>query len=194
MTAKQNSHPDRDQMLKAIDSGRMPFRSHLERCEHCRLLYELLSCFRGQSPASLEYPSHRAVDRAAVIPVLVGPKAPLRTEVGRLVFDSWQHVPAAQLRAASRGLERRLRFSCRDITFEVVAERRPDGWEFSARVYRGDSPSCRFVLRAGRLRLLCDEHECFFWSGRHLPQKLVLLSSERQIAFAVSRRNPGGYQ
>lgn len=194
MTAKQDSHPDRDQMLKAVDSGRTPFRSHLEQCEPCRLLYQLLSHFRGQAPASLESPPARSIDRAAVIPVLVRPGAPVRTDVGRLIFDSWQHVPAAQLRDASRGLERRLRFSFRDITLEIVAERRPDSWEFSARVYRGDNPSCRFVLRAGRLRVLCDEHECFFWSGRHLPRKLTLLSSEHQIEFAVPRQNPGGGQ
>jgi hypothetical protein len=47
-------------------------------------------------------------------------------------------------------------------------------------------------LKVGRKRLQVESHDCYYWSGRGLPQNLQLLAPETQISFACPSGRAGG--
>jgi hypothetical protein len=91
-------------------------------------------------------------------------------------YDSWRSSPATVLRDAARGMERRLRFIAGKISLELVVERRPEGYSFVARCYRGGRPSTEYILKVGRERLQPEYRSCYFWTSRKPPRNMQLLS------------------
>ena len=54
---KNNSHPDRDDLIRAARSGSNKLSKHLKSCPECRELYELLQ----------ETKPYRELDRKSVV-------------------------------------------------------------------------------------------------------------------------------
>ncbi len=178
---KKDKHPDRDEMLKTIASGRNRFRSHLAECAECRELYELMSQFGAAVEPDVEMPPETAVSRWAAIARIENSRRPAQSMPGLLAFDSWTQRPSLQIRDGSHALERRVRFQAGKYTIEMVGDRRSEGWDFSARVYVGRKVTSEFVLKVGQQRLVAGAQDCYFWSSRRPPRRIRLLSPDLEI-------------
>jgi hypothetical protein len=170
-------------MLKAARTGLVPFRSHLEKCETCRALFTLLSRFPLAGQTEMARPPSDTVDRYALIPLLSEPHSRRPSLTGSVCYDSWAHRPAPELRDIPLGSVRRIRLEARPISFEVVAERRQDGWDFVARVYRANEVTSEFVLRIGSRSLLPRSQGYYHWSSKRTPRAVRLLSRSLQVKF-----------
>lgn len=180
---KPSRHPSRSQMLKAIESERVTFQSHLKECAECRELFRILSNYRPYGASPLTGSSESTVARAAAIPLLQPSHRPEQVIRGRATTDSWSQLPAMQLREAPVGLERRLCFQAGDVTLELSAERRSSGWEFVARVYDNDRISLSWVLKSGRQRFAAEKEGFYCWKAKNPPKSLSLISGKSQIEF-----------
>ncbi|MBU0983741.1 MAG: hypothetical protein KKA42_07710, partial [candidate division Zixibacteria bacterium] len=134
---KKDKHPDRDELLKAIESQTNRFSGHLAECEECRDLYDLLSRHGITVGPVTEEPSTAAVDCWAAIARIESSRKPRRSVAGQLAYDSWTQRPVMQVRDGGSALERRVRFQAGKYTIEIVGDRGSAGWDFSARVYIG---------------------------------------------------------
>ena len=179
----QEKHPSRAAMLKAVESGSVPFASHLEKCAACRVQFELMQSFAHPGGESLTTSGADAVSRLAVIPHLERRRLPERRLSGSLAQDSWAQLPAVALRDAAIGLERRIRLVAGSIALELVAERQADGWEFVARVYRNEETSSEFVLKAGARKLLSKSEGFYHWSSNRPPRTFELISPSVHVNF-----------
>ena len=176
-------HPTRAALLKAVRTGRIPFREHLKHCPACRSLFELLRAFplAGQKP--LCRPSAQAMSRLAAIPALVGTGATPRRRTGNIEFDSWSHMPALQLRDLGPGSVRRLSLKAGRTTLELVAEQHEGHWEFTARVYQSGRVSSCWALSAGGRRLLPQSMGFYLWTARQAPRTISISNDTEAIEF-----------
>jgi len=176
-----NKHPGREEMVQAIRSGTVPFRSHLKQCQACTQVFELLSKTVTKSAAEPANPSMQSIYRHMAVPRMIESRHPARSMDGAIVFDSWSQLPVVQTRDSGYGVERRLRFKADRFTLEFVAEHQQGRWQFVARVYDGDTVTPDFILQAGRRKLVPEGHRCFFWSSTRPPKKIQLLSPSLKI-------------
>jgi len=184
MKKTASSHPSRQQMLEASKSGNIPFSNHLKHCSTCRDLFEFLGSALFQRKISDEKASDRLLTECTQIPLLERSRLATKSRRGQLTSDSWVGMPAAVLRDAASGMERRIRLTCGSLVLDLVAERRPDGWDFSARVYESRKVASRnYVLQAGRQKLLAGSRGVYTWTANHPPGIIRLLSPEQQINF-----------
>jgi len=177
----KNSHPDRSIMLKAMERGEGHLLTHLRYCQECRELYELLSAFRFVRSVDPVLPSDEAMVKQEGIALIAASRVPARAVRGQLVFDSWHDLPAMVVRDAAIGVERRLRFRAGRIVLEFVAERQPEGWEFTAKVYENDRPVSDYVLKVGGRKLLPSVRHCYNWLAPGPPRKIQLLSPSLRV-------------
>jgi len=184
MKVNKDLHPSRSDMLKAIASGRIPFKKHLEDCTVCSDLFGFLRDVEYQKSIEAARPTDRLIARCVRIPLIENSRNPRTVRHGALISDSWQGMPAPALRDAASGLERRIRLASDSIILDLVAERRPSGWCFFARAYDGENvASSHFVLQVGREKLTAGPREMYVWQSVHPPRKINLLSSETRIEF-----------
>jgi hypothetical protein len=171
-------------MLKAIVTGRVPFRRHLEECAECRWLFEALSDLRIVEACRERGLADDLAARLGAIPLLTASSRRTRVVSGRTVYDSWTRLQPAQLRDVARGFERSLRLKASDVTLELAAERLPRAWEFTARAYRrGAVVSEDFVLKVGRRRLISNPQRCYQWSSQRPIRSLELQSPRLRLVF-----------
>ena len=180
---KTETHPDRASLLRAIETGDIPFAAHLERCTECRELFDLFVQYAPDERLKEMAPSPQSVARARAVPKLVESRRPSRTITGRLTFDSWADVPAVQLRSTVGVLERRIRLEAGTYTLELVADRTQKEWEFVARIYEKQKVTSEFILQVGRRKLVPQSQRCYYWSAKNPPRTLQLLSSDLKIDF-----------
>lgn len=180
---KTETHPDRASLVRAAQTGKVPFRSHLKQCADCRELFELFVQYGPDERLKDLAPPPAAVARARAIPKLVASRRPSRAIAGKVAFDSWAEVPAVQLRSEVGNLERRVRLEAGRFTLEIVAERVQSQWEFVARIYDREEVTSEFILKAGRRKLVPQSQHCYYWSAKRPPKTLQLLSSELKIDF-----------
>ena len=173
----------KDEMMKAIETGKVPFGAHLEECRDCREMFEFLASVDISNRSQLDTPSEELISRLSLIPLLSGTHKPAQTVSGRVGFDSWSQLPALAARDGAKGMERRMRLKAGRITLELVAEHRPEGWEFTARVYDGRQVTSDYVLKVGRKRIPAGLQSCFFWSSERPPKRIQLLSPKVLIDF-----------
>lgn len=175
------THPGREEMIRAIKSGSVPFRDHLKQCQACREMFDVLSKIVKPSEAKETPAPMESVYRHMAVPRMIESRHPRRTIDGSVVFDSWSQLPAMQTRDSGYGVERRLRFRADRFILEFVAEHQQGCWQFVARVYDGDKVSPEFILQVGRKKLHHEGHRCFFWSSSKPPGKIQLLSPSFRI-------------
>ena len=180
---KQDRHPGRDRMMKAIKTGHISFQAHMDVCPTCREQFDMLSRFPVSDRPPTSRPSTEAIERYTAIPLLYHETGTVRQMRGRLIFDSWAERPLAQLRDAGPGLTRRICLEANGIRLEVVAERGRDRWEFVARVYDKNQVSSEYVLRVGRQRMLPKSLGFFHWSSKRAPAVVHLFSRTADIEF-----------
>lgn len=144
-------------------------------------MYELLSAFHIARSVDLVLPSDEAMIKQEGIALIAASRAPARTVRGKVVFDSWHDLPAMAIRDAAIGIERRLRFRAGRIVLEFVAERQPDGWEFTAKVYENGRAVSDYVLKVGGRRFLPSARHCYNWLAPHPPRKIQLLSPSLRV-------------
>ncbi len=173
-------HPERGEMLRAVRTGEVPFQTHLDECEQCRTMFELMAVSQTVGDISRTRVSSDSASSSAILPLLIGNWMPRDLVRGTSVLDTWQSNPAA-LRDSACGMERRLRFAAGDISLELVVERRPEGYRFVARCYKGGRASSEFVLKIGKERLSPEFRGCYFWTSNRPPRKLQLLSPSTNI-------------
>jgi hypothetical protein len=173
----------KEKMMKAIKTGSVPFEAHLKECRSCNEMFEFLSSIDILKRQPLEPVSEGLISRFSLIPVLVGSHKPARSVTGAVKFDSWSQLPALAARDGAKGMERRMRLKAGRITLELVAEHRPEGWEFTARVYDKRKVDSNFVLKIGRQKIPAGLQSCFFWSSEKPPRRIQLLSPKVFIDF-----------
>jgi hypothetical protein len=177
-------HPDRNDMLRAIVTGSVPFAAHLTHCETCRTLFGLLSVHHTEAPDShISPPSVSALYRQMAISRLAESRNPEHSVPGAIIFDSWQHLPASQTRDAAPGLERRMRLEYGQYLLELVGDRQLREWDFVARVYDRARATRQFILQIGRRKLYPEVQDCFYWSSARPPRRIQLLSPSLRIDF-----------
>ena len=130
----------------------------------------------------LQLPSAHARSRCHAIPLLFEDAVNLRRISGRIGLDSWEGTSVG-VRDISDGYVRRLKFDAGPITVELVAERRNDGWEYVARVYKKNMVAHEFVLEAGRRRILPHSDGFYLWTSSNLLKGIRLIALDRQIDF-----------
>lgn len=171
-------------MLKAVLTGRIPFRTHLRECRECRDLFAFLSDTAYLKMIRAEQPSDELLARCARAPLIEAARHPARTERGRVISDSWRGLSAVVVRDAATGIERRLRLASRNLVLDLVAERRADAWSFFARVYDRDRvASADYVLEAGRRRLTAGPRDMYAWDAKRPPRSIHLVSAAVRIRF-----------
>lgn len=180
MTARSN-HPDITTILDAIEKDEGHLLTHLQECRECRELYELLSVFHLASTVEPAQPSDKAMVKLEGIALIAASRVPAKTVRGQVVFDSWHDLPAMAVRDAAIGIERRLRFRAGRIVLEFVAERQPEGWEFTAKVYENGRTVSDFVLKIGGRKLLPSVRHCYNWSAHRPPREIQLLSPSLRV-------------
>lgn len=179
----KDQHPDRPEMLQAIESGEVSFESHLAQCKSCRQTFELLMIFSGAGNPPLHQSSSEAIGRHVAIGRQEETRYPSRTIFGELITDSWSQLAVAQLRDATVGLERRLTLRANAVSLELVAERIEDKWQFVARVYKEDAVTTEFVLKVAGRNLAPQTEGFYHWSSVRPPRTLRLLSKSLKIDF-----------
>ena len=177
----RNNHPGRTALLKAIESGKGHLTAHLRHCRECRDLYELLSAFHVARSIDPLLPSDEAMVKQEGIALIAASRSPARTVRGQVVFDSWRDLPAMDVRDAAIGIERRLRFRAGRIVLEFVAERQPEGWEFTAKVYENGRTASDYVLKVGGRKFLPSARHCYNWLAPYPPREIQLLSPSLRV-------------
>ncbi len=181
--SKPVKHPGRVKMLKAVKTGKVSFREHLEDCDDCRRLFRLLSQYDVSGNTELDRPSIQAVEAWAAVPLLYGRNGRVTHVPGEVSFDSWSHRPALELRDIGVGQTRRVCLKAGTIQLEIVAGRLQEQWEFTARIYKRKVATSEFVLRAGRCKLLAKSRGFYHWSSRTAPRTIRLLSPSLEVDF-----------
>lgn len=182
MKAK-DKHISREEILKAIDSGSVPFIEHLNECDECSTLYHLLKRYPGRNLPVIIRPDKNSLKRFAAIPLYEKIRKGVKPQNGKLVFNSWAELPAVQLRDISPGFMRRLCFQAGQIKLEIIAQRQQFDWEFTARVYDAGDVSMEWVLVAGGKKLLPGSLGFYQWSSRSKPRRIKLRNSRGRIDF-----------
>jgi hypothetical protein len=88
-----------------------------------------------------------------------------------------------ELREATVGLTRRVCLEAGEVSLEIVAERRREGWDFVARIYKLQEVTSEFALRVGSRRVLPRSQGFFHWSSKRTPGSLELVSSSLHVSF-----------
>jgi len=170
-------------MIKAIETGVVGFSSHLEECESCRILFELLSSFRIDDSEKLAKSSPKLLRQIESIPKISRKERRAEIIRGLVVFDSWSNLVCAQLRSGPSDLTRRLLLKAGAIKLELTAERHQDTWEFAAKVYDRGKATEKFVIEIGRRRVAVGPSGFFYWTSKRPPVKVGLCGESRIIEF-----------
>lgn len=175
------NHPEREELIMAARTGRVPFTDHLQDCDSCRSLFVALK-WLGTEAGQPEWTlPNELLRRHKAIPLLVASLRPARSVTASRVFDTWTSRPALAVRQAFFGVERRVRFAVAQYEIELVANRQLEGWDLAVRVYESGAITGRFVLQTGRRKLPVGCGECFVWSSPRPPRRLDLLSPDLRI-------------
>ena len=176
-------HPSLQRMLEAVDTGVVDFRSHLVKCESCRVLFELLSEFPIAGAEELPHSSRNLLKRIESIPSNYRVKPDFPTVIGHIASDSWRDMASAQLRDVAADVTRRLVLKAGQINLELSAERHLGNWEFAARVYDRGKASGQFVIKAGARKVQAGDLGFYCWSSKRPPGKIGLLLNSHKIEF-----------
>jgi hypothetical protein len=176
-------HPSRKSMIEAAETGVVGFRPHLEKCESCRILFELLSEFPMAGAKELPHSSRKLLGRIESIPSRFKVKPGLPVAPGRILSDSWSQLASAQLRDMAADVSRRLVLRAGKIDLELSAERHLGNWEFAARVYDRGKTSTQFVITAGARKVKAGPLGFYCWSSKRPPNRIGLLRDSHVIAF-----------
>ena len=176
-------HPSRQRLIEAVETGVVGFRSHLVKCESCRVLFELLSKFPTTGAEELPHSSQSLLERIEAIPSRFRGKPSFPIVAGRIVSDSWSQMASAQLRDVATDVTRRLVLRAGQIVLELSAERHLGSWEFAARVYDRGKASAQFVIKAGARRVQAGPLGFYCWSSKRPPGKIGLLRNSHIIEF-----------
>jgi len=123
------------------------------------------------------------LDRCGSIPLLFDPPTDTRLVDGRVSYDSWSQGPSVPLRDRIDGHIRKLRLRAGDYQIEMVAEKRDQRWEFTARIYRRERVVHDFVLKVGGRSLMSQSGGFFVWNSLHVPRVLRAISHNRTLEF-----------
>jgi hypothetical protein len=170
-------------MIAAVETGVIGFRSHLEECESCRILFELLSKFWTDRTQELPQSSRRLLRRIEAIHTDSGRGRRVPVVTGRIVSDSWSRMASVQLRGVVTDLTRRLCLKAGQIELELTAERHLDIWEFAARVYERGRASQGFVIKIGGRKVPAGPLGFYYWSSKRPPGRVWLLRDSHIIEF-----------
>ena len=169
-TAKKQKSKNKNSIIKFINEG--------------RLSEFIASHERHDLPESaLELPSDDAIKRYDLIPLYYGKEISISTVHGNIAYDSWSQGAAVSLRDVTEGHVRRIQFKAKNISLEIVAERRQDHWEYIARIYYNQKVTHDFILKVGTLKVLPFSGGFYHWTSRTVPGTIKLLSYKQNILF-----------
>jgi hypothetical protein len=176
-------HISREEMHKAISSGKIPFSDHLNECPMCNAIFRVLNQYSGKDALSIIKPDLRSIRRFSAIPMLYQTGRRRIRQHGNLAFDSWASLPAFQLRDITPDFIRHLCLKAGRIKLEIIAERQQEVWEFTARVYDDNDVSMEWILSAGRRKLYPEAFGFYHWSSRNRPHCLKIFNRDNKIDF-----------
>ena len=168
---------------KKLSKSRQKAGSTSSRKTRIPALEDILGTALNFGSTALAEPSDEMIQRCSTIPMLFEPVDPDHPASGKLTYDSWSTALSPSLRDTIDGHVRRLRFEAGRYTIEIVAEKRRQVWEFTARIYKGSEVAHDFVLRVGGRRFLAGPGGFFFWSSRQVPRLVLALSYDHIIQF-----------
>jgi hypothetical protein len=168
------SHPDRAELLKALQGPTPSVAEHLKGCSVCRELFDLLAAYPVAGELMLTSAPPAWIERAASIMSSGHIATTIRTLLARVAFDSWAVPSAVGVRSVAGGTERRLRFEAESLVFDLRAEKSAAGWDFVAQVVSDRTPAPIMQLRAGRTVIPTTPNGLYHWSSKRPPAKLAL--------------------
>ncbi len=180
---KHDKHPTRKELLEALNNKNDGIRDHLLNCGDCNMLFQILKNHTKQDSPAIIKPDEDSLIRFSAIPLISQAREGLKRIKGALVFDSWEHIPANQLRDISPGFTRRFCMAANKIKLEIIAERQQYEWEFMGRVYDSENVSMEWVLRAGGKLLYPKLMGFYQWNSRKRPHRLELINNNQNIKF-----------
>ena len=184
MVNKDTEHPDRTELIQAIQSGTNPHAAHLGQCEFCRTIHDLLKISLA-GPAGSSEVANGTVYRAAALAAYDQARHPAAHLAGAVGHDSWAFESGPAVRDNVSGQERRLTLTAGVYRLELIAERQQDRWNCVARFYKDNKPTGNFILTTGRRKLHTEARRCYFWSAKTPPRRLVVSSGEVRIDFGT---------
>ncbi|MFH2056975.1 MAG: hypothetical protein ABIJ61_13535 [bacterium] len=171
-------HPDRNELIRAARGEGALLQEHLESCQECRLLVELLRTYQVEGELPLPHAPQTWRSRAAAIFQAPGVKAKVKSVLAKLIFDSWATPQPAGVRGLSSAAERRLRFESAEILFDLRAERFERGWAFVAQVTPKVILPAPLILEIGKKREVDAENDLYEWTDPKPPRKISLKSGD----------------
>ena len=131
----------------------------------------------------LEEPSPQAVERFVSTARLRSPAVSGRPLRGTVAFDSWSRMPDVALRDVGIGWMRRLCLEAAALALEIVAVRRRNDWQYTARVYESGRSTAGWTLRAGRRKVLPRSLGFFQWNAPDQPRVFRIESNNQTVIF-----------
>jgi len=128
-------------------------------------------------------PSDEAIKRYDLIPLYYGKETSGATVHGKIAYDSWSQGAAVSLRDITEGHVRRIQLRAKNISLEIVAERRQNHWEYIARIYYNQKVTHDFILKVGARKVLPFSGGFYHWTSRTVPGTIKLLSYKQNILF-----------
>jgi hypothetical protein len=135
---------------------------------------------RQPTPVTYEPPAE-SVYRHAAIARLIESRNPSVTHEASRIYDSWSGAETVAMRDDSFHVERRMRFTCGQVSVELVVEHQGEIWDCVARVYRRNRPVNEFILQVGRIKHFARAYDCYRWTSPQPPKRLCLLSADERI-------------
>ena len=147
-----------------------------------RALNQLARHLASGIAAGSHRPSTDSLRRLSALPLLFEESVSKTPKSGRVQFDSWAGGGVA-LRDATAGHIRRVRLAAGRVGLDLVAERHPDGWQFTARAYHDGEVSHDYILKVGGTKVAPRSGGFFQWSTKSVPRRLELDSETNRIVF-----------
>ena len=172
-------HLTRQQLIRAAGKKTEEFEKHLAECPDCREVVRFFSAFpvAGQIPLT-EPPA--AWTQKAVALVKSSEKAGVFSKLkARIVFDSWTTPQPVGIRGVNGLSHRRLRFECRDILFDLRAEKHKDSWLFIAQT--ASETSAEILLKLDKKIISPEPDGLYQWQAKRPPRKITLLADKNVI-------------
>jgi hypothetical protein len=99
--------------------------------------------------------------------------------LAELVFDSWTVPHPVGVRGEAVTDNRRLRFECPEIIFDLHAEHGDSEWAFVAQAIGSGAEVTK--IRIGRRTIVPDGAGIYQWSSNRPPKKLSLVTEQKVI-------------
>ncbi len=174
-------HPSREELIRSLSEDDVLVKKHLNECDDCRALYEYLAAYSVAGKPRLTDAPDEVVRLAERIPLTNSNRTTFPALAAIVRFDSWQGSAPAGVRTAGATSERRLRFECEQIEFDLRAERSGRQWHCIGQLTSAKLEVSGFRVEVQNRPIELNDDGFFQWSSTVPPRHVRLLSDDLVI-------------